>query len=169
MPVLPILIYPNPSLKKVSDAVDLNDSSLQSLIQDLFETLDASPNCTGVAAPQVGVLKRVIAIDASRNAKAGPNHGRMALINPVIHWQSGEAIAREGCLSIPDFTANIKRATHIKFTAVLSDGRTIDEETKDFEARLILHEVDHLDGILFLDRVASLKTDVFRRKRLQNT
>ena len=168
MAVLPILTYPNPLLKKVSQIVDPQDSSLQELVRDLFETLDASPNCTGIAAPQIGVLKRIIAIDASRNAKAGANHGRLALVNPVINFQSGEAIAREGCLSIPDFTGNVKRATNIKFKAITPDGKVLEAETTDFEARLILHEVDHLDGIIFLDRVASLKTHIFRRKRARD-
>jgi len=133
-------------------------------IADLLETLESSPGCVGIAAPQVGMLKRIIIIDAARHPKNFPNHGRMILINPVIEWQEGEVLAREGCLSFPHLTANVKRAQRIRFKALNYQGQEIEVETSDFEARVVLHEADHLDGILFLDRVSSLKTDVFRRK-----
>src|SRR5262249_12476996 len=160
--ILPILTYPNPLLKQISNPVDLPDPSLAKALADLTETLYDAPGCTGIAAPQVGILKRIVLIDASRNAKCQNHHGKHILINPVIQWQQGEVIGREGCLSIPDLTANVKRAQHIRVFALNPAGEEITIETSDFEARLILHEVDHLDGLLFLDRVASLKTDVFR-------
>jgi peptide deformylase len=150
----------------VSELVEsVDDSAIKDLIQDLLDTLYDAPGCVGIAAPQIAQMKRIIIIDASRNTKNPPNHGRMILINPVFEEQTGELLAREGCLSIPDLTANVRRAEHIKLSALDENGQKVQVETGGFEARVILHEYDHLDGILFLDRVASLKTDVFRRKR----
>lgn len=165
MAVLEVLTYPNPTLKKVSEPVNAIDDDARRLIADLLETLDSHPGCVGIASPQTGNLKRIIVVDASRNRKPVPNQGRMVLINPLIEWTEGEALAREGCLSLPDFTANVRRAAKIRCRATIADGSEIVIESVDFEARVIQHEYDHLDGLLFLDRVASLKTDVFRRKR----
>jgi peptide deformylase len=165
MAVLEILTYPNPELKKVSQAIEHIDEGVSKLIADLCETLYASPGCVGIAAPQVGALIRLTIIDASRNQKCLKHHGKQVMINPRVIWEEGSVMGREGCLSLPDFTANVTRARAIRVTGLNEDGAPFELETEDFEARLILHETDHLDGILFLDRVASLKTDVFRRKR----
>lgn len=165
MAILPILLYPDPQLKEISEPVVYPDEELEKLIADLLETMYSSPGCVGIAAPQVGVRKRVLIIDSSRNPRVNSDHGRVILVNPSIDSEEGEVMAREGCLSIPDLTANVKRAQKIAvgFNDEHGARRTID--VLDFEARVILHEYDHLDGILFLDRVSSLKTDVFRRKR----
>jgi peptide deformylase len=161
-----VLLYPDPRLKQVSEAVgSIDDLEISRLIHDLLDTLYDAPGCVGIAAPQIGEMKRIIIIDASRNPKNPPNRGQMILINPIIEDQSGELLAREGCLSIPDLTANVRRPEHIKMVAFNEKGEEVRFETGGFEARVILHEYDHLDGVLFLDRVASLKTDVFRRKR----
>lgn len=165
MAVLEVLTYPNPVLKQVSEPVSRVDDDLEAFIANLVETMYASPGCVGIAAPQVGTLKRIIAIDASRNPKCDNHHGYMVLVNPIIEWQEGEVVGREGCLSLPALTANVKRAKNIGISAQAPDGSAIRFDTADFEARLILHETDHLDGLLFLDRVTCLKTDVFRRKR----
>jgi len=165
MAILDILTYPNPELKKMSQPIEKIDDLIANLIADLCETLYASPGCVGIAAPQVGAHYRLIAIDASRNKKCQKHHGRQVLINPKVLWQQGSVLAREGCLSLPDFTANVTRAQAIRVTALNEHFQPFTLETEDLEARVILHESDHLDGILFLDRVSSLKTDVFRRKR----
>lgn len=165
MAILPILQYPDERLKQVSAPVIAINESITRLIDDLLETLYDSPGCVGIAAPQVGALQRIVIIDASRNAKAGDNHGRMILLNPEILSSEGEVMAREGCLSLPHLTANVKRAQHIKVKAQNEKGEWWEFDSSNFEARVVLHEMDHLDGLLFLDRVASLKTDVFRRKR----
>ncbi|MBS2000934.1 MAG: peptide deformylase [Cyanobacteria bacterium SZAS LIN-5] len=165
MAILPILLYPDERLKQISAPIEAIDDAVKSLIDDLLETLYESPGCVGIAAPQVGALQRMVIVDASRNAKAGSNHGRMILINPEVLFSEGEVMAREGCLSLPHLTANVKRAQHIKVRAQNEHGEWWEFESSDFEARVVLHEMDHLDGLLFLDRVASLKTDVFRRKR----
>ncbi|HEY9760176.1 MAG TPA: peptide deformylase [Oculatellaceae cyanobacterium] len=165
MAVLSVLTYPDPVLKVVCDPVIAFDDKLATFVADLTETLDSFPGCVGIAAPQVGNLIRLVIIDASRNKKCTENLGRQVLINPVITWQDGEELAREGCLSLPDFTANVKRAKDVRVKALDQSGNERELQATEFEARVILHEMDHLDGLLFLDRVASLKTDVFRRKR----
>lgn len=165
MAILPVLEYPDPKLKEISEPVDFEKEDLTEIIKDLLETMYAAPGCVGLAAPQCGIRKRIIIVDASRNAKVESRYGLMVLINPAIEHQEGEILAREGCLSLPDLTANVRRAQTIRATACDEKGEQRFIEASDFEARVILHEMDHLDGILFLDRVSSLKTDVFRRKR----
>jgi peptide deformylase len=165
MALLPILVYPNPTLKQISKPIETFDVSLEEFIGNLCQTLDSFPGCVGIAAPQVGELIRLVVVDASRNQKCKTNSGRQILINPVLVFQEGAEIAREGCLSLPDFTANVVRAKTIEVNALDQFGQARSVKAIDFEARLILHEMDHLDGLLFLDRVASLKSDVFRRKR----
>lgn len=167
MATLNILVYPDPVLKMVSAKVDEITAELSEFIQDLLETMLASPGCVGIAAPQVGCLKRIIAIDASRSPKCTDSRGQMLLINPVIESEEGRVTGREGCLSLPDFTANVARAEKITVSAFNEDWQQVRFESFGFEARVILHEYDHLDGLLFLDRVSSLKTDVFRRKKYQ--
>ena len=165
MAILEVLIYPNPLLKSVCNPVEEFDKMLNSLVADLSETLESFPGCVGIAAPQVGSLVRLVIIDASRNKKCPENLGKQVLINPAVIAQEGEELAREGCLSLPDFTANVRRAQSVRITALDENGKQRQLAASGFEARVILHELDHLDGLLFLDRVASLKTDVFRRKR----
>ena len=128
---------------------------------DLVETMRAHPGCVGLAAPQLGEPVRIVVVDVSEHPKAPPTqHGELVLVNPVVVRSEGTHVAREGCLSIPHLTANVRRPTHVTVAA-----RDLEVEAEDFEARCLLHEIDHLDGILFLDRVDSLATDVFRRKR----
>ena len=128
--------------------------------QDLLDTMRSFPGCVGIAAPQIDEHVRIVAVDVSEHPKAETSNGLMVLVNPRVVEQSGEpAIAREGCLSIPDLTANVRRAPRV--VVEHAGGRHVCE---GFEARCVLHEIDHLDGVLFLDRVASLVDDVFRRK-----
>src|SRR4051794_15570260 len=122
------------------------------------------PRCVGVAAPQIGELARVVAVDVTDHPKATKCHGLLVLVNPRVVLSSGAEVAREGCLSIPELTANVRRATHAVIEGREPGGGVRTVDTEGFEARCLLHEIDHLDGILFLDRVDSLKTDVFRRK-----
>jgi peptide deformylase len=122
------------------------------------------PGCVGLAAPQLDELVRLVAVDVSEHRKATTAHGELVLVNPRVTASDGAEVAREGCLSIPELTANVRRATHITVEAVDPAGEPVRVDTEGFEARCLLHEIDHLDGILFLDRVDSLATDVFRRK-----
>lgn len=136
----------------------------EELIADLLETMRASPACVGLAAPQIGVSRRVIAIDVSEHKKTTSCHGLVVMIDPVIIEASGREVGREGCMSVPDLTANVARADRIVVRGRTPDGSDRVIVTQGFEARAFQHEIDHLDGLLILDRVDSLATDVFRRR-----
>jgi peptide deformylase len=135
---------------------------------DLLETMHSFPGCVGIAAPQIDELVRLVVVDVSEHKRAPEDHnGELVLVNPEVVSASGAKVAREGCLSIPHLTANVRRATAITLAATTPAGDPVEIESIDFEARCLLHEIDHLDGLLFLDRVDSLATDVFRRKTYQ--
>jgi len=165
MAVCPILVYPDPILKQVAEAVGAVDDTVVAVIQDLVDTMVASGHSVGVAAPQIGVLRRILVVDVSKS-KLGKenNHGLLEMVNPDIIEKSGSKIMREGCMSVPDYTGNVTRSEQIvvEFTNRTGQLRVI--EATGFEAVAIQHELDHLDGLLFLDRVSSLKTDLYRRK-----
>ena len=134
-------------------------------MQDLLDTIDAGPPRTvGIAAPQIGVLSRLAVVDTSRNPKHPPGHGLLVLVNPRLVARDGEQFGREGCLSLPDYTANVRRHQRITVEALGLDGLPFTVEAEGFEAVVIQHEMDHLDGILFLDRVADKGKDLFRRR-----
>jgi len=162
--ILEILKLPDERLKQVSEPVTAFDEALRSFIADLEETRQNGPAAVGIAAPQVGMFKRVVIIDCSTTRKPVPNHGHMILVNPEItHWEGYEP-GREGCLSVPDYTGNVIRATRIKLSAQDPYGEPLEYEMEGYEARAAQHEIDHLDGMLFVDRVVSRRTDLFKRK-----
>jgi peptide deformylase len=161
-----ILRYPHPTLKTVAEQVESGDSvTAERVAGDLLDTMRSFGHCVGLAAPQLGELVRMVAVDVTDHPKTTVCHGLLLLVNPRVTQQEGAEVAREGCLSIPDLTANVRRATRIAVESHDPAGEAVHVETEGFEARCLLHEIDHLDGILFLDRVDSLATDVFRRKR----
>ncbi len=166
MAILPILKFPDPILKEVSAPVAAVDGALSAVIGDLLDTMRASPGGVGIAAPQVGVLQRIIVVDVSAHRRGGQeeNHGLLVLVNPEILARGGKQLVREGCMSVPDYTANVQRAQWVLVDALDRQGKQVILEAIGFEAVAIQHEMDHLDGILFLDRVVSVKTDLFRRK-----
>ena len=163
MAVLPILTYPDPLLRRPAVAVADFDVELSAFVDDLIETMRAGPGGVGIAAPQVGRLQRIVVVDV--RPKLGDDcHGLMVLVNPeLIAWE-GVAVGREGCMSVPDFTGNVIRAEQIRVQAQDIHGKVRVYECAGFEARAVQHEMDHLDGLLFLDRLVSRKTDLFRRK-----
>lgn len=167
MAILPILKFPDPVLKEKSSPVECVTSEVSAVIEDLLDTMHSSPGGVGISAPQVGILKRIVAVDVSASKRGGQleNHGLLVLINPEILAKGGRQIVREGCMSIPDYTANIERAQWVLVDALDRSGKQVILEAVGLEAVAIQHEVDHLDGILFMDRVASIKTDLFRRKK----
>ena len=118
----------------------------------------------GIAAPQIGILSRLAVVDTSRNPKHPGGHGLLVLVNPQITAHDGEQFFREGCLSLPDYTANIRRFQSVTVEALGLDGEPVMVEAEGFDAVVLQHEIDHLDGVLFLDRVANMGTDLFRRK-----
>jgi peptide deformylase len=166
MPTQPILHYPHPVLKKVCRPVESIDKDIIDLVTDLVDTMAAGPGSVGVAAPQIGVTLRVCVVDvsASRNGREN-NHGLLRMLNPLITNRSGSAIMREGCMSVPDYTGDVERATEITVSFREPDGTEREITATGFEAVAIQHEMDHLDGVLFLDRIVSLKTGLFRRKK----
>jgi peptide deformylase len=126
---------------------------------DLVETMESFGHCVGIAAPQIGEMCRIAVVDVTGHPKAERPNGLLVLANPRVVERAGSKVGREGCLSLPDVTADVRRATRI--VVEHAGGRV---ECEGFEARCVQHEIDHLDGILFLDRVESLTDDVFRRK-----
>jgi peptide deformylase len=165
-----VLRYPHPALKLRCRSLDADAEAelLERVAGDLLDTIAAHPGCVGLAAPQLGELVRLVAVDVSDHPRATSSNGRLVLANPSITRSEGAEVAREGCLSIPDLTANVRRARRIAVEA--TDALSLEPVSVDsegFEARCLQHELDHLDGLLFLDRVDSLARDVFRRKRYQ--
>ena len=154
-----VLVYPHAALKQVAREVH-DAAEIARVARDLEDTMDAFGHCVGLAATQLGEMLRIVVVDVSGHRKAATSNGRLMLVNPRIVGAEGAEVGREGCLSIPDLTANVRRATRIEVEA---GGRRIVSE--GFEARCLQHEIDHLDGRLFLDRVDSLTADVFRRVR----
>ena len=152
-------------LKRVAAPVTDIGAEETALATDLMDTMLASPSCVGVAAPQIGVSLRAFSVDVSGHRKADSCHGAFVLFNPVLLLAHHLELSREGCLSVPDLTGNVARATEVVVAGLTPEGGTRVIEANAFEARALLHELDHLDGVLFLDRVGSLSTDVFRRKR----
>jgi peptide deformylase len=175
MAVREVLRYPHPALKTVagSAAVAVGDdlAETERAARDLLDTMLDFGHCVGLAATQLGDLTRIVAVDVTGHRKATAEHGLLLLANPRVVEEDGAEVAREGCLSIPHLTANVRRAKSIVVEAdaleLTDEGLQVAElriETEGFEARCLLHEIDHLDGILFLDRVDSLTHDVFERK-----
>lgn len=164
--MLEILTYPDPRLKQECRPVERFDGALARFVRDLEETMRAGPGAVGIAAPQVGRAQRIVLVEVS-GRKDTPGHGPLVLINPeIVDWE-GLAVGREGCLSVPDYTGNVVRAERIRLRARDEAGAESEYACEGFEARAIQHEVDHLNGILFLDRLVSRRNDLFRRKVYQ--
>ena len=136
----------------------------RALAEDLFATMAVSPGCVGLAANQIGAAVRAFVLDVTGHKKTDACHGAFVLFNPELLDAREPELAREGCMSVPDLTGDVARATVVRVRGLDLDGRTREIETNAFEARAILHELDHLDGLVFLDRVAS-PSAVHRRKR----
>lgn len=162
MAVLPILVYPDERLKRRAAPVTAFDAALRRFLVDLEDTLRASPGCVGLAAPQLDYPQRIVLVDVSARPKI-PHHGRLLLVNPQIVGRAGETLGREGCLSVPDYTGNVLRAETVRLRYQDADGAAHELECSGYEARAVQHELDHLDGLLFLDRLAG-RHDLFRRK-----
>lgn len=137
-------------LRKKSKPVDKIDDRIITLLDDMADTM-YNADGVGLAAPQVGILKRVVVIDVG--------DGIIELINPEILWKKGEQDGEEGCLSIPGYSANVRRPARVKVKALNRNGEEIEIVGEDLLARALCHEIDHLDGILFIDRVSSENTE----------
>jgi peptide deformylase len=161
--VRPVLHYPAPVLKATAEPIEIDEAA--QLCIDLVDTMRASPACVGLAAPQIGVGVRAFCMDVTGHPKARSRHGLVVLLNPVVIATDGSHVAREGCMSLPDFTGNVRRARTLTVRGIKPDGEEQEISADAFEARALQHEIDHLDGLLFLDRVSSLTADLFPRKR----
>lgn len=162
MAILEILQYPDSRLKQISRPVADVSEEVRGFILDLEETMRAGPGGVGIAAPQVGRFERIVILDVSGKPDI-PHHGRVVLINPEILEQDGSVVGREGCLSVPDYTGNVVRAQRISLKALDEQGQEVLYRMQGFEARAAQHEIDHLQGLLFLDRLVSKRNSLFRR------
>jgi peptide deformylase len=153
--ILPVVTAPHEVLKSRCAEVDPADPAVVQLSADLIATMRVSPGCVGLAANQVGVGWRVFSLDVSRHPKTRTTHGCFVLVNPEVVAASRNDRAREGCMSVPDFTGDVRRATRLTVSGRLpGTGEEVTIVTDAFEARALQHEIDHLDGLLFIDRVA---------------
>jgi len=153
--VLPVLRAPDPVLSRPGAVVDPTDPEVVQLAADLVATMRVSPGCVGLAAPQVGVSAKVFCVDVTQHPKTRTQHGCFVLCNAEVLSASRHEKAREGCMSVPDLTGDVKRATRLVVRGQEpGTGAEVVIETDAFEARALLHEIDHCEGLLFLDRVA---------------
>lgn len=159
-----VVTAPDPVLSAPSERVDPTDPAVVQLAADLVATMRVSPGCVGLAAPQVGVAAQLFCVDVSGHPKTRSHHGAFVLCNAQVVSGSRNEKAREGCLSVPDLTGDVKRATRLLVRGVLpGSGEVVTVEADAFEARALQHEIDHCAGLLFLDRVAGAHA-VFPRK-----
>lgn len=154
MPVRRVVLLPEPVLSAPAAPVGPVDDAAVALAQDLFDTMRAAPHCVGLAAPQIGVGRSAFVVDVTGHPKARSCHGAFVLFDPRVVSADGPQVAREGCMSVPDLTGDVARATRLTVTGTGLDGAPLELEVDAFEARAVQHELDHLHGLVFLDRVA---------------
>ncbi|OGG48444.1 MAG: peptide deformylase [Candidatus Handelsmanbacteria bacterium RIFCSPLOWO2_12_FULL_64_10] len=158
MTLLEIKKYGCPVLRRKAAPVTAFDEDLRTLVEDMFETMYEAEG-VGLAGPQVGVLRRVIVLDLGAH---DPNFQPIALINPEVVSVEGEIEGEEGCLSFPGLTGDVKRPSKARVCGFDVEGKPVEIETSEMGARAALHEIDHLDGVLFIDRVSALKRHLMR-------
>ncbi len=154
MTIRPVLRLPDPRLSRPATAVGKIDEAALALATDLLDTMRASPACVGLAAPQIGVGVRAMVADVTGHPKARSCHGLIVLFDPILSSGEDPVGGREGCMSVPDLTADVVRQTRVVVTGLGVDGQTVEIEADSFEARVLLHELDHLDGVVIVDRAS---------------
>ena len=162
-----IVKYPDPILQRPTEKITEFNEELRTLAEDMFESMYKAQGI-GLAAPQIGVSKRITVIDLSN--KENPDD-KIVLVNPEIIEKEGRQVAEEGCLSLPDIREKVSRAAKVKVRAQNLQGEWFETEGAELLARAFQHEIDHLDGVLFLWRLSALKRDLILRKirKLQKT
>jgi len=155
-----ILIWPDPRLKEKAVPVDAVDAGVRALIDDMFETMYAADG-VGLAAPQIGVLQRIVVVDTSGSDE---DVAPFAMINPEIVETEGAIRYREGCLSVPGEAEEVKRAARVRVRFLDRDGNPVEMEATGLTAVCIQHECDHLNGVLFVDHLSSLKRELIRKR-----
>lgn len=161
MSIKTICQYPDPVLRKETEKITVFDEKLSQLVADMVDTMYDAPG-VGLAAPQIGQSLRLIVVDISES-KDGPKQ-HMALVNPEITDHEGKQIDEEGCLSVPELTANVKRYQKITVSYLDIQGQAQKISTEDRFAVVLQHEIDHLNGILFVDHLSSLKRSLYKKK-----
>ena len=161
--IRPVLHLPDPVLSRPCAPVGAVDDAARAVAADLLDTMRGSAHSVGVAAPQIGVSLRAFCLDVSGHPKAVSCHGEVVLFDPVVVEAEHREVGREGCMSVPDLTGDVARATRLVVRGLGLDGEERVLEMDAFEARAAQHELDHLDGLLFLDRVVA-DDRVFRRR-----
>ncbi|WP_404400010.1 peptide deformylase [Pelagibacterium halotolerans] len=157
MTIRPILILPDPLLRKVAEPVESFDADLKKTVEDMFETMYDAPGI-GLAGPQIGYMKRVAVIDLAD--EENPDSGKIAMVNPEIIAMSDETtVSEEGCLSIPDIVYDVERPAEITVQYFTPEGEEVTREAKGRLAICMQHEIDHLDGVLYIDYLSRLKRD----------
>ena len=165
MAQMPILIAPDPRLKVTAEAIERVDAEVRKLMDDMLESMHAA-NGIGLAAPQVGVAKRVIVVDTAKPNET-PRPLRMA--NPEIVWASDEMeCSEEGCLSLPDHYADVTRPARVKVRYIDHENEIRELEADGILSKCVQHEMDHLEGVLFVDHISSLKRDIILRKLVKS-
>jgi peptide deformylase len=158
--IYPIVKYPDPVLARKADTITVFDKELAQLVDDMFESMYAAEGI-GLAAPQIGISKRLYIVDVSNNKD--PND-KLVLINPEIVSREGKQIEEEGCLSLPDIRDKVSRAFSVRMRAQDVKGKWFEVDGEELLSRAFQHELDHLDGILFIDRLSRLKKELILRK-----
>jgi peptide deformylase len=163
-----IVLYPQSILRqKCIDVVDINDEKVQNVILHLLNVMDSFEHCVGLAANQIGFDLNIFVADASKNLKCESKHGRIVVANPILQLGGEKEKLREGCMSVPDFTGDVVRSKSLILSGIDETGDQISLEASGFEARVFQHEVDHLSGKVFLDRVQSSR-EVHARRTYRN-
>lgn len=161
MALLPILTYPDPRLRRKSSPVETVNAEIKRLLDDMAETMYDAPG-VGLAASQVGVNVRAIVVDIAAQEEDSP--GLIKLINPEIVFSEGQQIGEEGCLSIPGFVSLVKRKERVTVKGLNEEGKQAEIDASGLLARVLQHEIDHIDGILFIDRLSRLKRELFKKR-----
>lgn len=161
MSIIKIYQYPEPVLRKKTSTITTFDDDLARLIEDMVDTMYDAPGI-GLAAPQIGQSMKLIVVDTTTDPEGEKQY--MALINPEIIAHEGTQLDEEGCLSVPELTANVKRHKKITVTYQDSNGKPHELTTEDRFAVVLQHEIDHLDGILFIDHLSPLKRNLYKKK-----
>jgi peptide deformylase len=158
--IYPIVVYGDPVLERPAEPVTEFNAELKKLVDDMFESMYAAHG-VGLAAPQIGIAKRLAVIDTT--FKEDPN-AKLVLVNPEVIGREGKQNGQEGCLSLPDFRENVTRANIVTVRAQDVEGNWFEKTGDDLLARAFLHEIDHLNGRLFISHVSALKRDLIKRK-----
>jgi peptide deformylase len=163
MAIRPIRTHPDPVLRVKTARVEKIDNTLDQLIQDMVETMHAAPG-VGLAANQVGVSLQMAVIDLSSRENDEQRHPLIVIINPEILSSEGAVVEEEGCLSIPDYSEKVKRAARVTVRAQDRTGKYFEVTAEGLLAKALQHEIDHLNGVLFIDRLSPLKKNIFKRR-----